>query len=122
MPNFEELSKAFSQPIVKESSKATAKKTKESVEVAQHEKDREQDRGERKRYAESTFWLVVFYISAVLLIVVNCGKGNLWLSDTILVALIVTSFAKIVGLFMFVMKYLFPNNGKEDKNKKEESQ
>ncbi|MCG8579291.1 MAG: hypothetical protein MI866_05215 [Bacteroidales bacterium] len=71
---------------------------------------KKQDRGERKKYALLTYCLVVFYIVSVLTITILNGCNVIELSDPILIALIVTSFAKIVGLFVFVMKYLFDNN------------
>ncbi|MCT4644810.1 MAG: hypothetical protein N4A74_07480 [Carboxylicivirga sp.] len=105
MANLNDLIKAFSEDpnLVKD----RRKKTASEIKAEQLEHNENQNRRERKRYAVRTFWLVVGYIGCVLLIVVFAGLEFLKLSDTILLALIVTSFAKIIGLFVFVMKYLF---------------
>lgn len=79
-------------------------------------KGRIQDREERKRYAKSTFSFLKRYTNLMILIIFLSGaNGSLWcldlskfyLSDTVLVTLISTSLASIVGIFAFVMKYLF---------------
>lgn len=79
-------------------------------------KGRIQDRKERKRYAKSTFSFLKKYTTLMILIIFLSGtNGSLWyldfskfhLSDTVLITLISTSLASIVGIFAFVMKYLF---------------
>lgn len=70
-------------------------------------KSKKQNRKERKKYARRTLRLVVGYLSVVFIIIFLCGYKCMVLSDTILIALVVTSFAQVIGLFAFVMKYLF---------------
>ncbi|MCG8409868.1 MAG: hypothetical protein MI739_01120 [Bacteroidales bacterium] len=84
-----------------------SKKTKDEIEAEQLEQDKNQDRKERKKYASHTFWFVIVYVVVILLLVIATGLNYLKISDKILLALIVTSFAEIIGLFVFVMKYLF---------------
>jgi hypothetical protein len=81
--------------------------------------NKKQDRKERKRYAKSTFKFLKIYTYIMLSILFLSGiNGSLWffdfskfhLSDTVLITLISTSLASIVGIFAFVMKYLFKNN------------
>ena len=73
-------------------------------------KDRIQDREERKKYARHTFVFLVAFTFTVLGIVIAAGLDN-WicfrLSDTVLITLITTSLASIVGIFAIVMRYLF---------------
>ena len=90
-------------------------------------KGRIQDREERKLYAKSTFKFLKIYTYIMLSILFLSGiKGKIFLcniiglycfiipefhlSDTVLITLISTSLASIVGIFAFVMKYLFKNN------------
>jgi hypothetical protein len=84
----------------------------------------------RKRYAERAFWLVCGWIIMMLLILLLQGflghgkhdiSGQAWgisytiternlffLSDAVLIALITGTTASVLGLFTFVMSYLFP--------------
>lgn len=75
-----------------------------------------QDQDERKKYAIYTFRLVAFYVFTILLITISCGMEWLKLSDTVILALLGGSLAQIIGLFAFVMKYLFPNKGHKTEN------
>lgn len=75
-----------------------------------------QDRFERKKYARWTFKFLCVFTGLVLLIVFLCAtKGQILmfdfskfhLSDAVLITLITSSLTSIVGIFIFVMKYLF---------------
>lgn len=70
-------------------------------------KDIEQDRKERKRFSYLIFGFMVLYVSATITIVFLCGRGALTLTDTILVTLLTTALADVIGVFTFVAKYLF---------------
>ena len=81
--------------------------------------NKKQDREERKRYAKFTFiFLSTFTFVVMFLLFLSGINGSLWvfdfsefhLSDTVLITLISTSLASIVGIFVFVMKYLFKSN------------
>jgi len=73
-------------------------------------KDRQQDRIERKKYAARTFTFLIFFTFTVLLIVTLTALDNwicFYLSDSVIITLITTSLATIVGIFLIVMRYLF---------------
>lgn len=81
--------------------------------------NKKQDREERKRYAKFTFiFLSTFTFVVMFLLFLSGINGSLCffdfskfhLSNTVLITLISTSLASIVGIFVFVMKYLFKNN------------
>ena len=69
-----------------------------------------QDREARKDYAIKLFVFLVIFIFFVVVIVFLCGVENVRfsLNDPVLIALLTTSSANIVGVFIFVVKYLFP--------------
>lgn len=73
--------------------------------------DKQQNRGERKQYAKRTFvFLSIFtflIISIVFLQGFNTKTKFFVLSDAVLITLITTSLASIVGIFLLVMQYLF---------------
>lgn len=71
--------------------------------------DRKQDRKQRKIFAEQIFCLLCVYLMIVGLIIIGCAKQNnkFSLSDTVLIVLITTTTANVIGIFMLVVKYLF---------------
>ncbi|MFP9115865.1 hypothetical protein ACLI1A_18135 [Flavobacterium sp. RHBU_3] len=76
--------------------------------------DRQQDRKERKKYALLVFVFLVFFTLIILGIIAFQGFNNFtcfYLSDTVLVTLITTSLATVVGIFLIVMRYLFKQAG-----------
>lgn len=87
---------------------------------AEELKQREQDREQRKAYAFYVFWFLVSYMVLVFAVLIFSGF-NLWgfsLSNGVLIALITTTTANVIGIFAFVMKYLF-NTGSKIKNGQE---
>jgi hypothetical protein len=85
-------------------------------------KSNKQDINQRKRYAFRTFTLVSAYIIAVFIILFMCGyqENSFSLSDNILMILLGTALANVIGLFAFVMKYLF-NTGNKNKIKQKDN-
>lgn len=71
-----------------------------------------QDREERKSFANKIFWLLVAFLSASLIILSLSAIETICfkLSDTILVTLLATTSADIIGIFLFVVRYLFKAN------------
>ena len=67
----------------------------------------------RKSYGIKVFWLMVVWLSAVFVLVILSGipiledKKYFHLSENIVLALIGTTTLNVIGLFGFVMKYLF---------------
>lgn len=85
---------------------------------AEELKQREQDREQRKSYALYAFWFLVGYMALVFIILLLSGfrSSGFNLKDGVLIALITTTTANVIGIFAFVMKYLF-NTGNNLKNK-----
>ena len=71
--------------------------------------NKKQNRNQRKSYANRLFWFLCGYMILVFLILFFCGfsLSGLTLSDTVLVALITTTTANVIGIFAFVIHYLF---------------
>lgn len=72
-------------------------------------KDRNQDRDQRRNFASKIFIFMCFYMAVALLIVACCGFGWMYLSDTVLITLLTTTLADVIGIFSFVTKYLYHN-------------
>ena len=75
-----------------------------------------QDREQRKTYATYVFYFLVGYMLFVFSILFFCGL-NAWgfgLSDSVLIAIVTTTTANVIGIFAFVMMYLF-NTGTKKK-------
>ena len=73
-------------------------------------KDLQQDRGQRKRYSDRLFWLVVVWLAVIGAIVLLHGFHAIpfQLSTTVLATLIGSTTASVLGLFAIVANYLFP--------------
>ncbi len=72
-------------------------------------RDRQQNRAQRKEYADNIFTFLCVYMLFVGLIITGVGNSHCGfeLSDTVLIALITTTTANVIGIFVFVVKYLF---------------
>ena len=68
-----------------------------------------QDREERKRFADKLFCMLVVFLFSVISIVIFCAIDRILfnLSDTVIVALLTTCSANVVGVFLVVVRYLF---------------
>ena len=73
-------------------------------------KNRKQDRKERRRYAEHIFTLISLWLFTVLFILMINTKAGLRLSDSVIITLITTTTASVLGLFVIVINYLFKGN------------
>lgn len=65
----------------------------------------------KQEYARRLFYLIMGWLIAVLLIVAATGAGWLKLTDKILLALIGSTTANLVGLLYIVVSHLFPKAG-----------
>lgn len=77
-----------------------------------------QDRKERKTYSRLSLSFLTAYMIAVFIVLFFSGfktKGFI-LDTSVLIALITTTTANVIGIFAFVMMYLF-NTGKPTKDK-----
>ncbi len=76
----------------------------------------QQDIREREKYASRIFRLVVCWLSAILLIVIAQGVRWPWMSqyigfdlpESVLIALVTTTTASVVGILLIVTRHLFP--------------
>lgn len=71
---------------------------------------KKQDRKQRGVFSVCIFGFVCLYIVAVLAIVVLCGADVLSLDTTLLVTLLSSTTANVIGIFIIVAKYLFHSN------------
>lgn len=68
-----------------------------------------QDRKQRKIFGYCIFAFLCFYMIITLGIVISVGFFYAYLSDKVLITLLTTSLASVIGIFKFVAKYLFPS-------------
>lgn len=93
-----------------------------------------QDIVERKRYALFSFLLVCLWLFLVLIIILLEGFGGAGtevtiksvpvkfkLSEAIVLALIGSTTINVIGLFVVVVKYLFPNTSEAKQSSKIET-
>lgn len=76
--------------------------------------DLRQDIKLRKRFAWAGYWMSIGWLIAILHIIISDGL-HLWsfsLSDSVLLALIGTTTANVLGVLYIVMRYLFDKKGK----------
>lgn len=66
-----------------------------------------QDREQRKIFGYIIFGFMCIYMAASLVLVFLCGFCSLRLSDNVIIVLLTTSLANVIGIFNFVAKYLF---------------
>lgn len=66
----------------------------------------------RKTYSNRFFWLMCVYLLVVELFLIGAGLKSLTLSDTVLVTLLSTTTANIVGILIVVARYIFPDHKK----------
>lgn len=74
--------------------------------------DSQQNREQRKEYAKNIFILVCVWLFILLVVVWQTGTRYLWLSDTVIIALITGTTVNIIALMVIVANYLFPKNGR----------
>lgn len=66
-----------------------------------------QDRKQRKIFGYCIFGFMCLYMGATITVVFMCGFGLVELSDKVLITLLGTALANVIGIFNFVAKYLF---------------
>lgn len=72
--------------------------------------NKKQNRSQRKSYGNKLFVFLCVYMILVFMILFFCGFSlfGFTLSDTVLITLISTTTANVIGIFAFVVRYLFP--------------
>lgn len=113
------LSFESKQEDMSDESGATFKDKAEEIALTQQRVDIEklkeeleslkQDRQQRKILSIALFIFMCVYMAVALLIVFLCGLFVMYLSDTVLVTLLTTTLADVIGMFGFVAKYLYHN-------------
>jgi len=75
-----------------------------------------EDTSLRKSLAIIFTMIIIFWLLSVILILVgnNCNHYNL--SDNVLIALMVTSTANVIGMMLIILRNLFPSNESNIKN------
>lgn len=68
---------------------------------------RRQDREQRGKFSGRIFVFMGIYMFCILAVLVLTGCGVFTLSDTVLVSLLTTTTADVIGIFIIVAKYLF---------------
>jgi len=68
---------------------------------------RKQDRIQRKGYADKIFVLLCVYLFIVMVLLYFNGFGLTRLDSSVLIAIVTTSAANVIGIFILVAKYLF---------------
>ena len=81
------------------------------AQITEYEKNSAQNRSERKTYAGRIFRLLIMWLCGVALILFLHGFSQFTsfnVSDVVLMTLIGSTTASVVGIFIIVAKYLFP--------------
>lgn len=75
-------------------------------------KSNTQDRGQRKDFAERIYSFASIYMLGVFIILFISGTKttNFYLSDNVLITLLGTTTANVIGMFAIVVTYLFSRN------------
>lgn len=69
--------------------------------------DLKQDRQQRKILSYCIFGFMCFYMLGTITIVILCGLCMMRLKESILITLLTTTLANVIGVFNFVAKYLY---------------
>ena len=87
--------------IALEEQRTQIEKLKEEIEGLK------QDRSQRKIFSYVIFGFMCVYMVAVLVAVYLNGFCVMYFPDSVMVTLLTTSLANVIGIFNFVAKYLF---------------
>lgn len=66
-----------------------------------------QDNQGRRAFSRNIFTVTIVWLAFVVLVVIFCASGKWKLSDAVLIALITTTTATVIGIFLIVANYLF---------------
>ena len=78
------------------------------------------DTGLRIVFSITYTWLLILWLNKVIHILTHNNLCGYKLSDNVLIALLVTSTANVIGMVVIVLKNLFPEKNKKDKPKSAE--
>ena len=71
---------------------------------------------ERKRYSSWLFNLSAYWLMFIGAFLLFAGAEKIKVADSVLIALITTTTANVLGLFYIVARWLFPNKNTSDKD------
>lgn len=71
--------------------------------------DQQINREERQKYANKIYELICTHLILVFFLVFLQGGGFLYFDNSVLITILSTTTADILGLFAIVIHYLFPN-------------
>lgn len=97
------------KPLKGEENAILAIQEKKIQKLDEEIKDLQQDREQRKYLSYALFGFMCVYMLIALIIVFCCGFGWMFLSDKVLITLMTTTLADVIGIFGFVAKYLYHN-------------
>ena len=97
------------KPLKGEENAILAIQEKKIQKLDEEIKDLQQDREQRKYLSYALFGFMCVYMLIALVIVLCCGFGWMFLSDKVLITLMTTTLADVIGIFGFVAKYLYHN-------------
>ena len=97
------------EPIDGEGKAILAIQQKKIQRLDEEIKDLQQDREQRKYLSYALFGFMCFYMLIALSIVFCCGFGWMTLHDKVVITLMTTTLADVIGIFSFVVKYLYHN-------------
>ena len=108
-----------SVPPLTRAEKRLSKEETRRYEVETHGIEQEQE--ERKKYAHRVFVLCCCWVSAIYVMLMFAGFGSyvhfkFHLSETILLAAIGSTTANIIGVFLIVVRYIFPDRKERTKS------
>lgn len=75
-----------------------------------------QNREQRKVFAQKIYTSVCIYFVIILVLVYLIAFSCAFLSDEVLIILISTTTANVIGLLVIVARYLFPRNDSDNKD------
>ena len=87
------------------------RRSEETKKLRLKNRELNQNISERKRYADRVYWLVGTCLIALFALVLVQGWSvytGFQIPDNVFIALITSATANVVGLFIVVVKYLFP--------------
>ena len=94
------------EPTERREENKTAYQNLSEEEGRQKVKDMEQDRVERSKYASRSFCLICAFLAVVLILI--AASKPLGLVTPVVIPLLTTTMATVFGIFLCVMRYLFP--------------
>jgi cation transport ATPase len=109
------ISELFKAPDASDAEESQEKYTQQEIDRLIIDNDlrreelenRKQDRAQRKTFAKMIFWFLCAYMLIVMALIYFSGFKVCFLSNNVLITLLTTTTANIIGIFLLVVKYLF---------------